>query len=129
MLAPILGARALAWRLSGLQDEEQEAQEALPARDVVGEQLARCIGCDGWFADDRYPEAGGGKGVGHRMKRPGPETQQGGLAARGSLYGVAVGREIVGLETDLTVPQVFSKGMANARDEPAAGLEHASQLG
>jgi hypothetical protein len=34
----------LAWRLAGVQDEEQEAQEAPPVRDVVGEQLAGVSG-------------------------------------------------------------------------------------
>jgi hypothetical protein len=63
------------------------------------------------------------------MKRPGPETQQSGLASRGLLCGVAVGREIVGLETELTVLQVLSEGMVNGHDEPTAGLEHAPQLG
>ncbi len=46
----------LAWRLAGVQDEEQEAQEALPVRDFVGEQLAGGIRRGSWLADDRYPE-------------------------------------------------------------------------
>jgi len=33
----------LAWRLAGVQDEEQEAQEAPPVRDVVWEQLAPVV--------------------------------------------------------------------------------------
>jgi hypothetical protein len=61
-----LGMRPVS-RLVGLQDEKQEAQEAPPVRDFVGEQLARGIRRDGWLADDRYPEAGRGEGVGHRM--------------------------------------------------------------
>jgi hypothetical protein len=109
-------------RFTCVQDEEQEAQEAPPVRDVVGEQLAGGIGRDGWFADDRYPEASGGEGVGHRMKRPGPETQQSGLASRGPLCGVAVGREIVGLETDLTVPQVLYKGWSTDTMSRPPGL-------
>lgn len=55
---PARPGRLLAWRLAGVQDEEQEAQEAPPVRDVVGEQLAGGIGRDRWLADDRYPEAG-----------------------------------------------------------------------
>ena len=49
-------ASCFAWRSAGVQDEEQEAQEAPPARDAVGEQLAGGIGRDGWLADDRYPD-------------------------------------------------------------------------
>ena len=49
--------------LAGVQDEKQEAQEAPPVRDVGREQLARGIGRDGWFTDDRHPEAGRGEGV------------------------------------------------------------------
>src|SRR5215472_10231953 len=49
--------RLLAWRLAGVQDEEQETQEAPPVRDVVGKQLAGGIGRDRRLADDRYPEA------------------------------------------------------------------------
>jgi hypothetical protein len=58
-----------------LQDEEQEAQEAPAAGEVVGEQLAWGIGRDSRLADDRYPEAGCGEGIGHRMQWPVPETQ------------------------------------------------------
>src|SRR5215471_17327564 len=83
-------AKLLAWRLAGVQDEEQEAQEAPPVRDVVREQLAGGIRRDGWLADDRYPEAGRGEGVGHRVQRPGPKTQPGGLAAHGPLSDVVV---------------------------------------
>ena len=44
-------------------------------RDDVGEQLAGAgAGC--WLADDRYPEAGRGEGVGHRVQRAVPETHQ-----------------------------------------------------
>src|SRR5262249_26650537 len=118
-----------AWRLAGVQDEEQEAQVAPPVCDVVREQLAGGIRRDGWLADDRYPEAGRGEGVGHRMQRPGPETQQRGLAAHGPLSDVVVGREIIWLEAGLAVPQVLCEGMVNGHDEPSAGLEHAPQLG
>ena len=59
-------AGAAVRQLADLQDEEQEAQEARLGRQVVGEQLAGGrIGL--WLADDRYPEAGRGEGVGHRM--------------------------------------------------------------
>jgi hypothetical protein len=49
----------LTWRLAGVQDEEQEAQEAPPVRDFVGEQLAGGIRCGGWLlmTDIRKPAA------------------------------------------------------------------------
>jgi hypothetical protein len=77
-----------------------------------GEQLAGAW-CGGWFADDRYPEAGRGEGVGHRVQRPVPETHQSGLAAHGPLFGVVVGREIVGLAAGLAVHDVNRKGMVD----------------
>src|SRR5260370_35264667 len=66
----------LTWRLAGVQDEEQEAQEAPPARDFVGEQLAGGIRRGCWLAADRYPEAGHGEGGGHCRQLPGPEPRQ-----------------------------------------------------
>jgi len=65
-------------------------------------------------------EPAAGEGVGHRVQRPGPETQQRALAARGPLSGVVVGRELIGLEAGLAVPQVLCEGMANGDDEPSA---------
>src|SRR5260370_42142840 len=87
----------LTWRLAGVQDEEQEAQEAPPARDFVGEQLAGGIRRGCWLAEDRYPEAGCGEGVGHCVQRPGPETQQRGLAVHGPLIGPGGGRGVIWL--------------------------------
>src|SRR5260370_12336311 len=113
----------LAWRLAGVQDEEQEAQEAPPARAFVGEPLAGGIRRGGWLAEDRYPEAGCGEGVGHCVQRPGPETQQRGLAVHGPLIDPVVRREIIGLVAGLAVPQGYGKGVVNGHDEPSAWLE------
>ena len=112
-----------------MQDEEQEAQEAPPVRHFVGEQLAGGIRRGGWLADDRYPEAGCGEGVSHCVQRPGPETQQRGLAVHGPLIDPVVGREIIGLVAGLAVQQDCGKWMVNGHEEPSAGLEHAPQLG
>src|SRR5262245_1804043 len=46
-----------AWRLGAVQDEEQEARDPLPLRDVEGEQFARRIGRNRRLADDHYLEA------------------------------------------------------------------------
>jgi hypothetical protein len=108
---------------------QDEAQEARVVRELVGQQLAGGIRRGRWLADDRYPEAGRGEGVGHRVQRPGPETQQRALATCGPLNGVVVGRELIGFEAGLAVPQVLCEGMVNGHDEPSAGLEHAPQLG
>src|SRR5450755_2879064 len=90
-----------AGQLDGLQDEEQEAQEGPRGlvREGVGEQLASAW-CGVWLADDGYPEAGCGEGVGHRVQRPVPVRQHGALAAEGTLLGPLEGREIVGTGTD-----------------------------
>jgi hypothetical protein len=49
----------LTWRLAGVQDEEQEAQEAPPVRDFVGEQLAGVSGAaaGSLMTDIRKPAA------------------------------------------------------------------------
>jgi glutamate-1-semialdehyde 2,1-aminomutase len=120
--------RAAARQLAGLQDEEQEAQEALLGREVVGEQLAG--GRHGlWLADDGDPEASRGEGVGHRVQRPVPEAHQSGLATEGPFLGPVVGREIVGPAPGLTLDSVDGEGMVDGHDQPAAGLQHAPQLG
>ena len=107
--------------------QRQEAQKARLGREV-GEQLAgRRHGL--WLADDRYPEAGRGEGVGHRVQRPVPEAHQGGLAAHGPLLSPVIGREIVGLAPGQALNAVDCKGMVDSHDEPAAGRQHAPQLG
>jgi hypothetical protein len=108
---------------------KQEAQEARVVRNVVGEQIAGGIRRGRGLADDHYPKSGRCEGVSHRVQRPGPETQPDALAARGPLRGVTVGREIIGLEAGLAMPQVLCEGMVNGHDEPPTGLEHAPQLG
>jgi hypothetical protein len=82
-----------------------------------------------WLTDDRDPEAGRGKGAGHRVQRPVPEAQQGGLAAEGVFLGPVRGREIVELAAGLVVHDGNYKGMLDGHEQPAAGLEHAPQLG
>jgi oligopeptidase B len=114
--------------LSCLQDEKEEAQEPRLLREHVGEQLA------GFrhrvrFADDGNPEAGRGEGVGHRVQRPVPEAHRDGLAAHRPVLGPVVGLEIVDLLPGLALESDDGKGMVDRRDQPAAGPQHAPQLG
>jgi oligopeptidase B len=111
-----------------VQNEEQEAQEARLLRELVGEQLA------GFrhrvrFADDGDAEAGRGEGVGHRVQRPVPEAHRDGLAAHRPVLGPVVGREIVDLLPGLALEADDGEGMVDRRDQPAAGPQHAPQLG
>jgi len=114
--------------LFGVEDEEQEAQEARLLREQVGEQVA------GFryrvrFADDGDTEAGRGEGVGHRVQRPVPEAHRDRLTAHGPFRGPVVGREIVDLFPFLALEPDDGEGMVDGRDQPAAGLQHAPQLG
>jgi hypothetical protein len=127
--APLRHSQLLAWRLAGVQNEEQEAQEASPVRDVVGEHLAGSIRRDGWLAYDRYLEACRSESVGHRVQRPVPETEQRALSPRGPFNGVVVGREIIRLGAGSRVPRGFRERMIDGHQEPPAGLEHAPYLG
>src|ERR1700679_2875651 len=90
--------------LAGLQDEEQEATRGRVG-EALGEQFAGAWG-GGRLADDGYPEAGCGEGVGHRVQRPRPEAHLGGAGAVRPLFGPVVGREIVGLAPGLALLKV-----------------------
>jgi hypothetical protein len=54
---------------------------------------------------------------------------RGALAAEGPLFGPVIGREIVGPAPGQALDAVDGKGMVDGHDEPAAGGQHAPQLG
>jgi hypothetical protein len=114
------GAERIGRPLAGVQDEEQEAEEGPPGRNVVRKQLAGGIRRGRWFADDRYPEASGGEGVGHRVQRPVPETHQRGLAARGPLGGQVGGRKGYGRPPDPDASWTWPKAAGrNGHESPS----------